>query len=125
MFWSEHTGKEAEVYQFKWTPKTFKLKEEGTYCVGLDMPDDDLHKYQENLTFFLNRWERRFNLPAYSVVSKAEKGQLIVEINYGGQAVAIEGINIVDIGGSVRNAAGDIFDRSVKEGKFEVWVKRP
>ncbi len=81
LFWSEHMGQETVVYDFQWTPKTFKLKEEGVYWVGLDMPDDDLHKYQENLTQFLNRWEKRFNLATYSVVSKAENGQLIVEFS--------------------------------------------
>lgn len=53
------------------------------------------------------------------------KGQLIVEINFGGVATSIEGVNIQDAGGSVRNAAGEIYDRSLKANAFEPWTKRP
>jgi lysozyme len=52
------------------------------------------------------------------------RGETIIEINYGGTATDIDGFIVVDAGVSVRNAAGEIFDRSVEENEFEPWVRR-
>ena len=49
------------------------------------------------------------------------KGETILVINYGGQATSVEGFVIVDAGVSVKNAAGEIFDRSVKANVIEPW----
>ncbi|MGN6564755.1 MAG: GH25 family lysozyme, partial [Thermomicrobiales bacterium] len=53
-----------------------------------------------------------------------DQQQAVLEITYGGTATSIEGVNIVDAGISVRNAAGDVYDRSVKANTFEPWSKR-
>lgn len=49
------------------------------------------------------------------------KGETLLVINYGGQAVSTEGFVIVDAGVSVKNAAGDVYDRSVKANVIEPW----
>ena len=54
-----------------------------------------------------------------------DKGELVIEINMGGTATKILGVNYADIGGSVENAAGEQFDRSLTAGVFGPWVKRP
>jgi lysozyme len=54
-----------------------------------------------------------------------ERGETILTINFGGEATAVEGINIVDAGISVRNKAGETFDRSVFANVFQPWSKRP
>lgn len=53
-----------------------------------------------------------------------EAGNAIIEINYGGQAVEVIGANLQDVGISVRNAAGEEFDRSVQANVFMPWSKR-
>ena len=53
-----------------------------------------------------------------------ERGELIAEVNFGGQATEILGVNYADLGGSVKNAAGEEYDRSLIAGAFGPWVKR-
>lgn len=56
----------------------------------------------------------------FNVYVNAE-GATVLVINYGGQATSVEGFVIVDAGVSVKNAAGEIFDRSVKANVIEPW----
>lgn len=53
------------------------------------------------------------------------EGHAIVTLDFGGTATDFEGVNLVDAGVSVRNAAGEIFDRSIQGNAFQPWVKRP
>lgn len=53
-----------------------------------------------------------------------ERGELIVEVNFGGTATKILGVNYADLGGSVENAAGEQYDRSLQDGVFGPWVQR-
>jgi len=52
------------------------------------------------------------------------RGHAIVTLDFGGNATAIKGFTVVDCGVSVANAAGEIYDRSIKNTVFEPWVKR-
>jgi N-acetylmuramoyl-L-alanine amidase len=54
-----------------------------------------------------------------------EHGNLIAVVNFGGTATAVLGVNYADIGGSVRNKAGEEYDISLKQGVMGQWVKRP
>lgn len=53
------------------------------------------------------------------------KGELIAVVNFGGTATQILGVNYADIGGSVRNAAHEDWDRSLLKGTMKPWIKRP
>lgn len=51
-------------------------------------------------------------------------GAPVVEITYGGKASAIEGVAFAgDIGVSVRNAAGEKYHRTLRDGSFLTWDK--
>ena len=50
-------------------------------------------------------------------------GQPITEIRWGGQAVEVLGTDYRDIGVRVRNAAGDIYHRSILAGVGQPWVQ--
>lgn len=45
-------------------------------------------------------------------------------INFGGEALRVEGYAIEDVGVTVVNAAGERFSRSIQGGKFGEWVKQ-
>ncbi len=51
-------------------------------------------------------------------------GQTVFIWNAGGEAVAIDGINVVDIGVSVVNKDGETFDRSIQGQAVQVWHER-
>lgn len=53
-----------------------------------------------------------------------ERGELVAVINFGGEASEVLGVNYADVGGSVRNAKGEEFDRSLVGGVMQGWVKR-
>jgi N-acetylmuramoyl-L-alanine amidase len=49
------------------------------------------------------------------------RGEALVVINYGGVVASNEGVNIVDAGSSWKNAAGEVYDRSVQSNAFKDW----
>lgn len=51
-------------------------------------------------------------------------GNLIVEINFGGELTNILGVNYADIGGSAVGTDGATYDRSLQGGKWLPWVRR-
>lgn len=51
-------------------------------------------------------------------------GETITAINYGGQAKAIQGTNIVDVGVSVTGTDDATYDRSVQANVVKEWTKR-
>lgn len=54
-----------------------------------------------------------------------DRKNLIVEINFGGEAQAIKGVNFADIGGTVVGMDDAEYDRTLRAGAFEPWVRRP
>lgn len=53
-----------------------------------------------------------------------ERGEPVITINFGGNARQILGVNLADLGVSVQNADGEIYDRSIQGGAFKAWAKR-
>lgn len=54
-----------------------------------------------------------------------DQGETILEVNFGGTATSIEGYVVQDAGVSVKNAAGELYDRTLRMPQgFLPWTKR-
>jgi GH25 family lysozyme M1 (1,4-beta-N-acetylmuramidase) len=51
-------------------------------------------------------------------------GEAVLEINFGGNAVRVLGVNVQDAGITVQNATDEVYDDSVQRNEFQPWVKR-